>query len=148
MNIKRVKSKNIKCLNEIITLEKKIFGDGGVNIWFLQPLSEYQLVYQCLNPSFVAYAILLKDIKTPKKAYLFSFGVSLESQNQGIGKEFLKKLIDELNELGFNHLELTVSPKNKVAIYLYKKTMKLVSSEFIKHCYGEKEDREKLCFEL
>ncbi|MCJ8346083.1 GNAT family N-acetyltransferase [bacterium] len=146
--IERVSSQDIKSLEQIISLELDLFQEGGLNIWALQPMAQYQMVYQYLKPKFCAYAILLQDQNCRERVYLFSYGVSVKEQNKGIGKSFLRELIHELRRLGYNELELTVSKDNLAAIYIYQEAMNLLSNSHIKNCYGNGEDRDKLRFSL
>lgn len=148
MKFVKVSSNDVASCQAIVDLEAELFGDGGLNIWAIQPLSEYQMIYQFLGPHTCAYAILLTKLIDPETVYLFSFGVDTKMHGQGLGKLFLNDLLVELKTLGFSKLELTVSKDNKVAQHLYKSKMEVLSTTYIKSCYGDGEDREKLIFKI
>ncbi|MCO4783425.1 MAG: GNAT family N-acetyltransferase [Candidatus Cloacimonetes bacterium] len=148
MKLKRVRSEDIASLNSIVDLEKELFLDGGLNIWAIQPIAEYQFIYKYGQGDLCAYAILLSKVKDPKTVYLFSFGVAKNQQGKGVGKSFLKELRLELCSVGFTNLELTVASENKAALHLYKSQLEVLSKSFIKGCYGDGEDREKFVFKI
>lgn len=148
MKLKKVCPSDSYLLQEIIKLEKILFKEGGLNIWAIQPLAEYQMIYGYIDSNVSAYAIFLSKVDDAETIYLFSFGVVPEMQGKRIGKSFLDDLILEMKGKGYSKLELTVSSNNKVALHLYNSTMKKLSTTFIKGCYGDGEDRQKIIFKI
>lgn len=109
-------------INQIINLEAEIFGENGaVDLWNLKPLIKYGKVYVLLQEKKVlACAELTKDWNG-QKAYLYGFAVKLSEQKRGFGKTFLSMVIKECIKEKINEIELTVSPENAPAIFLYEK---------------------------
>lgn len=148
MRFVKIESTDIVWIDSIINLECELFGDGGLNIWAIQPLCEYQMVYALIDSYVRAYAIILSKVGDSETVYVFSFGVSPKEQGKGIGKLLLSELIVKMKELAFSKLELTVSQENQIALNLYKSKMQTLSTSFIKSCYGDGEDREKILFKI
>jgi ribosomal protein S18 acetylase RimI-like enzyme len=129
----------------VLDLEKKLFGDGALSLWILKPLVAYQYVWLFFSKKAplmpVAYAIMFQDSNDAGAIYLFSFGVEPQYQGEGVGSEFFELLVQALKKSGFTSLKLTVSPRNRAALQLYRKRNRVITEEQKKAYYGEGEDR-------
>jgi len=138
----RIIEKNDKrYIEEIIELEKKVFGENGaIDIWNLKPYIKYGKVFVYLdNNKVVAVAEILKAWEG-SNAYLYGLCVDTNSRGQGIGNKFMLGIIEYLKGQQVNLLELTVSPENLGAVSLYEK-LGFERKEFLENEYGENKDR-------
>ena len=65
----------------------------------------------------IGYAILMVALD---EAHLLNFAVAAEWQNQGIGREFLRHMIEEARTAGCQIVYLEVRPSNLPARHLYR----------------------------
>lgn len=130
-----------KYIEEIIELEKDVFGENGaVDYWNLKPLIKYGRVYALLNMGqIVACTELTKDWGG-KKVYIYGFAVKKNEYNKGYGSILLEKVLQVLKEEGIDEVELTVDEKNIAAVKLYKK-YGFIETEKLKNEYGKGIDR-------
>lgn len=142
MKLQRLSDSDNELINFVLGQEKQLFGEGAFSMWALKPLAALQHIWVCFqNEQPVAYAILFQNKQDDQNIFLFSFGVALEYQKQGIGKGFLKILLTEMRSLGYQRLQLTVSPDNHIARHLYYQSGRLLSEELKVSYYGVQENR-------
>jgi ribosomal-protein-alanine N-acetyltransferase len=66
----------------------------------------------------IGYAVLMVALE---EAHLLNFAVSSEWQNQGIGRGFLRHMVDMARAAGCQIVYLEVRPSNLAARHLYRK---------------------------
>jgi ribosomal-protein-alanine N-acetyltransferase len=69
--------------------------------------------------SVIGYAVLMIALD---EAHLLNFAVAAEWQNQGIGRGFLKHLVDVARQAACQIIYLEVRPSNLAARHLYRKS--------------------------
>lgn len=78
------------------------------------------------------------EMKSPDHAYLSGFVVKAEFQNQGIGREALRQLLEKLK--GVKVIDLVTHPDNKAALALYS-SFGFTVGERIENYFGDGEPR-------
>lgn len=139
--IKVVEKSDNKYIEEILELEKKVFGENGaIDIWNLKPYVKYGRVFVYLErDKVVAVAEIMKTWQEDK-AYLYGLCVDTDFRGQGIGKKFMLDIFDYLKEKKIKLVELTVAPENVGAMKLYEK-IGFERKEFLENEYGENKNR-------
>lgn len=139
--IKIVEKSDNKYIEEIIELEKKVFGENGaIDIWNLKPYVKYGRVFVYLErDKVVAVAEIMKTWQEDK-VYLYGLCVGLDYRGQGIGSKFMLDIFRYLKAENIKLIELTVAPENVEAIKLYEK-IGFERKEFLENEYGEDKNR-------
>ncbi len=139
--IKIVEKNNKKYIEEIIELEKKVFGENGaIDIWNLKPYVKYGRVFVYLErDKVVAVAEIMKTWQEDK-VYLYGLCVDVDYRGQGIGNKFMLDIFRYLKVENIKLVELTVAPENVEAIKLYEK-IGFERKEFLENEYGEDKNR-------
>ncbi len=139
--IKIVEKNNKKYIEEIIELEKKVFGENGaIDIWNLKPYVKYGRVFVYLErDKVVAVAEIMKSWQEDK-VYLYGLCVDVDYRGQGIGNKFMLDIFRYLKVENIKLVELTVAPENVEAIKLYEK-IGFERKEFLENEYGEDKNR-------
>ena len=139
--IKIVEKNDKKYIEEIIELEKKVFGENGaIDIWNLKPYVKYGRVFVYLErDKVVAVAEIMKTWQEDK-VYLYGFCVDVDYRGQGIGNKFMLDIFQYLKVENIKLVELTVAPENVEAIKLYEK-IGFERKEFLENEYGEDKNR-------
>lgn len=139
--IKIVEKNDKKYIEEIIELEKKVFGENGaIDIWNLKPYVKYGRVFVYLErDKVVAVAEIMKSWQEDK-VYLYGLCVDVDYRGQGIGNKFMLDIFRYLKVENIKLVELTVAPENVEAIKLYEK-IGFERKEFLENEYGEDKNR-------
>ncbi len=139
--IKIVEKNDKKYIEEIIELEKKVFGENGaIDIWNLKPYVKYGRVFVYLErDKVVAVAEIMKTWQEDK-VYLYGLCVDVDYRGQGIGNKFMLDIFRYLKVENIKLVELTVAPENVEAIKLYEK-IGFERKEFLENEYGEDKNR-------
>lgn len=139
--IKIVEKSDNKYIEEILELEKKVFGENGaIDIWNLKPYVKYGRVFVYLErDKVVAVAEIMKTWQEDK-VYLYGLCVDTDFRGQGIGNKFMLDIFDYLKEKKIKLVELTVAPENVGAMKLYEK-IGFERKEFLENEYGENKNR-------
>jgi len=114
---------DLKLLRRMVNFGLNIFGELGMDEWGLVPQIRHGNVYIIKEEGqkkIIGLAILMRDWEDFYKAYLFDYAIAEEFRGHGFGYEFLKIIIGDLAEQGFDELSLTVDVENKPAIRLYQ----------------------------
>jgi ribosomal-protein-alanine N-acetyltransferase len=114
---------DLKLLRRMVNFGLDIFGELGMDEWGLVPQIRHGNVYIMKEEgkkAIIGLAILMRDWEDFYKAYLFDYAIAEEFRGHGFGYEFLKIIIENLSEQGFDELSLTVDIENKPAIRLYQ----------------------------
>lgn len=114
---------DLKLLRRMVNFGLDIFGELGMDEWGLVPQIRHGNVYIIKEEGkkeIIGLAILMRDWEDFYKAYLFDYAIAEEFRGHGFGYEFLKIIIENLAEQGFDELSLTVDVENKPAIRLYQ----------------------------
>ena len=139
--IKIVEKNDKKYIEEIIELEKKVFGENGaIDIWNLKPYVKYGRVFVYLErDKVVAVAEIMKTWQEDK-VYLYGLCVDVDYRGQGIGNKFMLDIFQYLKVENIKLVELTVAPENVEAIKFYEK-IGFERKEFLENEYGEDKNR-------
>ncbi len=139
--IKIVEKSDNKYIEEILELEKKVFGENGaIDIWNLKPYVKYGRVFVYLErDKVVAVAEIMKTWQEDK-VYLYGLCVDVDYRGQGIGNKFMLDIFRYLKVENIKLVELTVAPENVEAIKLYEK-IGFERKEFLENEYGEDKNR-------
>ncbi|MDD5171599.1 MAG: GNAT family N-acetyltransferase [Candidatus ainarchaeum sp.] len=125
MRIRKIASSDLRALAK---LDAEVFGDT----------SEKQalVVFRDLTKTRISEACLLAEVDgdiigaifterkitfTTDSAYIGSVFVKKEWQGKGVGKTLMDRCLEALKKKGVKNVSLTVAPKNRAAILLYKK---------------------------
>ncbi|MCH2226136.1 MAG: GNAT family N-acetyltransferase [Candidatus Caenarcaniphilales bacterium] len=94
--------------------------------------SEFQEVFKDLKSRHHSFLLLVDSVpcgfitviankgRSAHTAMIATYGIRKDFQGKGLGKKFLKKLIDDLKHEGFLRIQLTVEADNDRAIKLYQ----------------------------
>ena len=107
-------------LNEVARLEKSLYDFP----WSLGNFRDSLTAgYDCWTVAHgdiaIGYAVLMVALE---EAHLLNFAVSAEWQNQGIGRGFLRHMVDMARAAGCQIVYLEVRPSNLAARHLYRKS--------------------------
>ncbi len=107
-------------LNEVARLEKSLYDFP----WSLGNFRDSLTAgYDCWTAAHgdivIGYAVLMVALE---EAHLLNFAVSAEWQNQGIGRGFLRHMVDMARAAGCQIVYLEVRPSNLAARHLYRKS--------------------------
>lgn len=139
--IRIVEKNDEKYIEDIINLEKGIFGENGaIDLWNLKPYIKYGKVFVYLVQNEVVAVAELMRAWSGDKAYLYGICVDGNFRGQGIGKKLIENICEYLKAQGVKLIELTVAPENKEAIALYEK-LGFEKEEFLENEYGENKHR-------
>lgn len=139
--IKIVEKNDKKYIEEIIELEKKVFGENGaIDIWNLKPYIKYGKVFVYLEKDRVVAVAELMRAWEKNKVYLYGLCVDTDFRGQGIGEKIMLGIFEYLKEKKIKLVELTVAPENAGAIKLYEK-IGFERKEFLENEYGENRNR-------
>ncbi|HOJ77567.1 MAG TPA: GNAT family N-acetyltransferase [Bacillota bacterium] len=127
---------------QMLAIDEEAFGAGSLNEWSLPPFLHYGRVYVArFNGLPVGIAELIRDWRDPEMAYLYGYAIKREYQGYGIGTIMFRTILEGLPRAGFQRLQLTVHPENKIALHIYQNKFGMKKVEFIKDYYGAGEDR-------
>jgi ribosomal protein S18 acetylase RimI-like enzyme len=130
---------NLDQLQLLVNLEEEAFGEGGLSFFEIPAFALFGRIYFFLHrKEIVGHAIITRYFDRDA-AFLYSFAIRSEFCNKGLGKKFLKLLLDELKG-HFNSVYLTVAPYNEPALKIYRNAGFHVV-ELMKDFYGRGEDR-------
>jgi ribosomal-protein-alanine N-acetyltransferase len=129
-------------LKRLVELEMDAFGESGMNEWHLVPLIRHGRVYIIRkNQKIVGQIQYMLDWDLPHRAYMVSVSVGKEWRGHGVGTELLKESFSKLYQEKIEEIELTVDPKNVVAVAVYEKKLGFGIQELRENEYGEGENR-------
>jgi ribosomal protein S18 acetylase RimI-like enzyme len=139
--IKIVEKSDNKYIEEILELEKKVFGENGaIDIWNLKPYVKYGRVFVYLERDKVVAVVEIMKTWQEDKVYLYGLCVDVDYRGQGIGNKFMLDIFRYLKVENIKLVELTVAPENVDAIKLYEK-IGFERKEFLENEYGEDKNR-------
>lgn len=144
MKIRVIEPEELKShlLDQITRFEQDAYEVGGFNQWVLPVFARYgRLIILEEEGKILGVAEILRSWQDAKRAYLTGFSIAPSERGKGLGKTFLNEIIKRLKKEGLNSLQLTVSPKNKAALLLYKDHFGFREVSFSKDEYGAGEDR-------
>ncbi len=107
--------------SKLYALEQELFSEVNYPLTrngFYYHIKNNLLYVAKQDDEVVGYILTLIKRKEPK---IYSLGVSETFRGQNIASKLFVRTINELQELGFNNLELEVRTDNSAAIKLYKK---------------------------
>lgn len=130
-------------LRRLVDFGQEIFGELGMDEWGLVPQIRHGNVYVLKEENkknISGIAILMRDWENSEKVYLFDYAIADDLQGNKLGFYFLKIIINNVKEQGFNKMSLTVDTENEPAIKLYEKIgFKILETSIDE--YGKSHDR-------
>ncbi len=130
-------------LSRLVDFGEEIFGELAMDEWGLVPQIRHGNVYVLKEEekkNISGLAILMRDWEDSEKVYLFDYAIADDLQGNSLGYYFLRIIIKNLIDQGFNRMALTVDTENDPAIKLYEKIgFKII--EMSQDEYGKSHDR-------
>ncbi|MFX1364659.1 MAG: GNAT family N-acetyltransferase [Promethearchaeota archaeon] len=120
-----VKKVNIKDLNKILNLEKRIFKENAFSKKLIEKLISNNLVFLKLeiskiNKKLIGFIIVIKDRE--ESVSIINFLIDPKYQNKGYGSYLLQYTIEKIKNLkNIKKISLNVQLSNSPAINLYEK---------------------------
>ncbi len=137
IQIERLKEIEPPLLEELVGLEKEMYGGGGFDQWTLPVFARYGCLFILKEDDrVIGSAELLKAWDETTKAYLAGFAIKVEQRGRGLGKVFLADIIKNLKDEGCNTISLTVAPDNIAASMLYRSHFGFKQVEYCSSLYG------------
>ena len=136
-------------IEQIESLEKEVFGAGGLNIWMLSPLIRHGLVCALVNEERLVGASCewILSLSSRDTAHLLGMSVRQGLRGIGLGRLLLRSSLSVLLRSGITRADLTVDPANQLALALYR-SEGFREYSFSKDEYGKGEDRIIMRLEL
>lgn len=125
MVLMEVKKVNIKDLNKILNLEKRIFKENAFSKKLIEKLISNNLVFLKLeiskiNKKLIGFIIVIKDRE--ESVSIINFLIDPKYQNKGYGSYLLQYTIEKIKNLkNIKKISLNVQLSNSPAINLYEK---------------------------
>lgn len=141
MQLIHIKNPDYKIMKKIVKIEQEAFeGAGNVDLWIIKALIRYGMVYVIEEAGEIICIIEYMQIFNKKSLFLYGISTLKKYRHKGYAKYILAETEKILKNLGYEEIELTVAPENKIAIDLYKK-YGYVQESFLKDEYGKGIDR-------
>lgn len=142
MKIERIQAAGSGRLQQLVQLEEEAFGQGGLNEWHLVPFVRHGCVFVASKEGVeIGMAQYMRDWESPDRAYLVGVSIAAAWRGRGLGTILLRNSMQDLKSMNISEVELTVDPKNEVAIRVYKGKLGFVTKEIRQDEYGIGEDR-------
>jgi len=134
-SLKNIKFTNSFNLNTFLTIKKSFLSIFKI----FYPEDFFNDVYSKKYHSIIGYENGTKELlcfshidinKQKKNAKILTLGVVKEYQNNKIGTQLMKKIIEELMIIGIKDISLIVQETNEVAVKLYTKHGFILEKEF------------------
>lgn len=124
MNIIQVKAEDKELIEKIYINELESFGPmGGADMWMIMSFVRYGKLYVLLDENNVLLSVAqYQGIIGKNEVFLYGFSTPLKERGKGYGKILLENTHKKLKDIGIEKIYLTVDPKNKIAIDMYKKS--------------------------
>ena len=121
MEIRNISEKDSAYLEQIIELEKEVFGENGaIDYWNLKPIVKYGKVYAVVEKNeILACAELMKSWDS-NEVYLYGLAVKKAHFGKGLGRLLLNEILGILLKEGIKKIKLTVAEENFIAKKLYE----------------------------
>ena len=128
MNIIQVKAEDKELIEKIYINELESFGPmGGADMWMIMSFVRYGKLYVLLDENNVLLSVAqYQGIIGKNEVFLYGFSTPLKERGKGYGKILLENTHKKLKDIGIEKIYLTVDPKNKIAIDMYKKSGYLI----------------------
>lgn len=147
LTVVRVTAPDNRAIPAIAALEAEVFGEGGLNEWFLPVIARCGRLYAAkAGGRVVGAASVIRDWGG-SKAFLLDLAVEGGWRRRGVARAMLSKIIDESRRERLAGVELTVDPKNHAAINLYLNLGFIVTGHR-PHEYGQDNHRDVMTFEI
>jgi len=130
-------------LKKIIEVDRKEWGHGGVNYYFLSPVitNAGYIIILLFEKNLAGYAIFISTL-TPFTQFLFDFVLLKQFRGKKLAPYFLASTISLLNQCyNVKDIQLTVSPENKSALHIYKGIFGMKLEKKYLDYYGKDEHR-------
>lgn len=141
MIFKEIKPNDEEIIKELIEIEKENFGvNGGADNWLMKTFVRYGLLLVLMEDDNIISVAEFIQVIGKKELFLYGFLTREAYRNKGYGKKLLAYSEERAKDFGIEKIILTVDPKNKEGILLYKSSGYEVV-EFQKDEYGVGVDR-------
>ena len=128
----------------LVTLEAydfEAFGLTGLRTYDLAVAAQAGALYVAyLYDDIAGSCQVLRMFDEPGFFYMLGFYVRPHRQGRGVGKALALAIAQELQDKGGEGIVLTVAPNNTAALALYR-GIGFVDESYVRHFYGEGEDR-------
>ncbi len=146
-SINLLENSDVNEIDEILSYEEKIFGEGAIGMWNIKPFIKYGLVFVLIEYNKVNKKSILVSVSEimnsfeESKSYLYGFFTFEKYTKKGYGNTLLSFIKEYLIiKYNINKIELTVDPNNINAVKLYQK-LDFEIIELLKDEYGINENR-------
>jgi ribosomal protein S18 acetylase RimI-like enzyme len=148
LTLSRVSRPDHDLLVTLETYDFEAFGSTGLRTYDLAVMAQAGGVYLAhVGDEIVGSCQLLRMFDEPGFFYVVGIYIRPRRQGGGLGRAFLLALAEEIRQTGGLGFVLTVAPKNRRALQLYR-SVGFVDESFIPAFYGEGEDRHVLRWSL
>ncbi len=141
VEVKKTTKPEAKLVSLLTALEEEAFGKGGLhNPWLLVPFIRHGRIYVLyIDKEPAGVAEFMRDWEDSRKVYLFGISMASKFRGKGLGKAFLRIILEKIREEGWEKVELTVRPESYVQ-RLYSEFC-FEEREVLPDEYGPGEDR-------
>lgn len=142
-NIKIILKHDMNIIAQLVNIERQAFGEYGMDETEIVPLLRYGRVFVAVqdDKEILAAAYFMRCWDEPYKAYILGVAVRKDMQGQDVGSRLLMQSLAALREDGIEGVELTVSPDNANALWVYRDQLGFsIRSQRLDE-YGEGEHR-------
>lgn len=144
MNVNQVNIRTalVEHISDVIKIDKEAFGSDSYSFFvFRQYLDCFQDLFKVAYYDQVIVGYIIGGVNfRNENSYVLSMAVLDAYKSMGIGGKLMMSLFSELESLGYRDVQLTVSPKNHVAIRFYLK-LGFFEQGIESDYYGINEDR-------
>ncbi len=134
---------------QIIRLERMVFGSGAVDAWSLPPLIRHGRVFVIEEDGHVLAVVeYMRDFDDGQAVYLYGLAVQPNARRQGLAQKLLCNSFRCLARKGFSRVYLTVAPDNEAALRLYVDAFGFNRVAYYPHEYGKGVHRYLLSYSL
>lgn len=144
LKIYRFKDFDLGRMKELIHFSEEAFGEKAADVFEVVFQIYYGNVFLLKeshkNNKILGVAAFSRAWDKNKMAYLSDYAIAEEARGKSLGEKFLKIVLEDLKDQGFEQVRLTVDPDNEPAVSLYE-SLGFEKIEFVEDLYGEEEDR-------
>lgn len=132
---------DLATLEAVAAIDREAFAPDGVTAPNLALFARAGAVFALRHDNIIAaQAVVLGGIDR-STGFLFSLAVAASHRRSGCGRQLMIAMCDYLSKKKFQHLELTVDPKNAPALNLYLDHFGFAKAAFLKDHFGPGKDR-------
>ena len=141
MNLVHIIEPDYRTMQNIIKIEEEAFeGKGNVDLWIIKALIRYGIVFVVKINDEIVSIVEYMQMFNKKSVFLYGISTLKKYRHRGCANFLLVETEKYLKDIGFKEIELTVDPKNEIAIAMYKKNG-YIQGNYLKDEYGAGIDR-------